>query len=542
MTRSDRLHTEAVSEWPPLAWLTVVRPGDPAISVFHGTGVEATDEWVCEAVWDGPYEDGGFDATDVVAGTGIRLRGNDVAFVSSGSTVDRLQWARYGTASVVSNSLTCLFVAIGGELDPSYPDYYSDFRTIVDGLTRYKRDLATSAGRVELVYFDNLHWTGSELHRVPKPESRERFAGFEDYRTFLASALERVASNAADPARGHPFAMLTTCSSGYDSPAVSVLAAEAGCRDVLAFERARNGENDSGEAIAAALGLRPIRVARAAWKCHRLPEIPFLAANAYGEEVHYRGAEEELAGRVLLTGYHGDKVWNKETSDVRGELIRSDPSGLSLTEYRLSANFLHAPIPFWGARRVRDVVAISNSDEMHAWDVGGAYSRPIPRRIVETAGIERGSFGVSKRATSVLLHNEPQFLTDESLERYLAWLRLRRREWIRHGRIPPLLSPTLDGRIAAASVFVGERLPNRLHGAVASRIRRPAPADARRRGSTARASVAIGPPRTPARAARRLARRTLRFRYRPVYLRRFVFGWAVSELAPFYESASRIFS
>ena len=38
---------------------------------------------------------------------------------------------------------------------------------------------------------------------------------------------------------------------------------------------------------------------------------------------------------------------------------------------------------------------------MRPWCVGGAYDRPIPRRIVESAGVERAAFGQTKRAVAV---------------------------------------------------------------------------------------------------------------------------------------------
>jgi hypothetical protein len=82
---------------------------------------------------------------------------------------------------------------------------------------------------------------------------------------------------------------------------------------------------------------------------HQLPEVPFLAADGYGEEVFLRGAELHLPGTVLFTGFHGGTMWDKRTRDDDGNLYGT-PAGLGLTEYRLSAGFLHAPMAFWGAR------------------------------------------------------------------------------------------------------------------------------------------------------------------------------------------------
>ncbi len=562
----QRLDNRVMAHWPRLAWLAHCLPGEPTVEVLHGAGLEVTDDWLCEAVWDGEYEAGGFDETDIVAGSGVRLRAGQVTFVSSGSTVDRLQSVfRLGHAWI-SNSLPCLVEALGADLDPSYPGYYWDFRSIIQGLSRYKRQLDTSVGPVELTYFDNLVWDGTSLRRATKAGKLRPFEDFASYRAALAAAMQGIAANMAHEQRRQPFRMLGTCSSGYDSPTVAVLAAEAGCEEVLSFDRARGellsgaaghrvGQADSGEAIAAALGLRTILVERDAWERCRLPEPPFIASNAFGEEVHYKAAEGHLAGRVLLTGYHGDKLWAKKTSDVVGDIVRGDPSGLALTEYRLSAGFIHCPVPFWGARQIADIVAISNGAEMGPWDVEGDYSRPICRRIVEEAGVQRESFGMSKHATSVVLHNRTNFLTDESMTRYLAWLRRRRRDWVSRGRVPPVLSPAVDRAIVSVTNAARGQIERRLKGPVdivrESMMRRQRAASS---PSSNPPSADHTPPQAPQpggipaparrgirthalRALEDLRVRSARFRLGPTSLRRFVFPWAVAEMRPSYSSS-----
>jgi hypothetical protein len=87
---------------------------------------------------------------------------------------------------------------------------------------------------------------------------------------------------------------------------------------------------------------------------------------------------------------------------------------------------------------------ISNSAEMQRWDVPGDYSRPICRRIVEEAGVDRGAFGTVKKAASVMFHTSEHFLTRPSAEDYLHWLSRNRSEWIRRGRVPPLRNLVVD--------------------------------------------------------------------------------------------------
>jgi len=452
---------EPIRHWPPQAWLAECEGA--TVRIRHGLRVETTQDWFCEAVWAGHYEDGDFDRTDLVAGSGGRLRNGELTFVSSGATVDRLQVFHRDGAALVSNSLVCLLVAAGLSPDPCYSGYYRDFRSIVGGLTRYKRTLQTSGGSVELVYFDNLVWDGHALARLSKPVDRWDFSSFGAYRTFLATSLAAVVNNAGAAARRHPYTPLGTLSSGYDSSAVAVVAREAGVREVLTFDRARGGLDDSGAATAAILGLTVATVGRDAWRRETLPEVPFLAANAYGEEVHWKGAEQLLHGRVLFTGFHGDKVWAKDTKDLGADIVRGDPTGLALTEYRLWAGFLHCPVPFWGVRQIREIHAISHAAEMEPWDVPGDYSRPICRRIVEEAGVPREAFGMRKRAASVVLWNPSEgFLSPKSMEDYRCWLRASQALWIRRGRPPPLVAKRLHEAAGRATARLPAGLRDRL--------------------------------------------------------------------------------
>src|SRR4051812_15421913 len=89
--KSLRLHFQRPESWPALAWLARCRRGEDVVEVIHGPRVETTPEWFCEAVWDGDYEAGDFDRTDIVFGSGGRARAGGITFVSSGATVDRLQ-------------------------------------------------------------------------------------------------------------------------------------------------------------------------------------------------------------------------------------------------------------------------------------------------------------------------------------------------------------------------------------------------------------------------------------------------------------------
>src|SRR5712691_347496 len=415
-----------IPEWPPLAWLARGHRGDSRVDVFHGPDVETTPDGFCEAVWDGDFARAAFDETDVVFGSGARRRGGGVTFVSSASTVDRLHSHEAAGTVWVANSLVCLLVAIGADVDPTYAGYYADFKSISDGLAGYARSVSTSAGPVRLTYFHNLVWNGSALHERPKPGPHRDFGDFAAYRGFLEASLAGLAQNMSSSDRAVPLQMLGTISSGYDSSAVAVLAQPYGLEEAIAFEPSSGGTPDSGGPIAQALGVRLWRLDRDAWRAPEAPagpEVPFLAVDAKGEDVYFRGADAHLARRVLVTGYHGDQMWSKRPRATNADVVRGDQSGLSLSEYRLWAGFIHLPVPFLGVRQIGDVSALSRSPAMAPWDVPGAYSRPICRRIVETAGVARGAFGVRKQTASVLFFERDDVLSPSSLADYCEWLR-----------------------------------------------------------------------------------------------------------------------
>jgi hypothetical protein len=506
-------HYTVYPDWPPLAWLAVCRKHE--VLVRCGPRVEISNEWFCEAAWAGDYEEGAFDHTDIVAGTGGRWRDAGVYFISSGSTVDRLHSFQRSGEVFVSNSLPCLLVAVSATLSPGYPRYSQDLETIVEGLQDYQRVMQTSAGPVQLTYFNNLLWDGRVLKTLAKPGGQEDFEGFESYHTFLSSCMEAMVSNAASGARRYPYTPLGTLSTGYDSPTVADIARRFGCDEAISFDKARSGASDTGEAIARILGLKLFTVDTESWRSMPFAEVPFLAGCDIGESI-YASAEPYLQQRLLLTGYHGDKIWDIATTDLGTDIKRGDRSGLALTEYRLRAGFLHCPVPFWGVRQIREINRISQLPEMQPWRLArSSYNRPICRRIVESAGVPRDLFGMEKKAAGPIISEE--FLSPASLQDYLVWLGQHRSAWLRHFRLPPVRSMRFDRWLHTYT-----NVPRRIVGSLRRRLHN--------------LPLAGG---IVSRALRRLERRL-----RPPAplevrnLRRYVFPWAVERAKEAYSLTS----
>ncbi|MFQ5425474.1 MAG: hypothetical protein ACE5EV_00155 [Gaiellales bacterium] len=128
-----------------------------------------------------------------------------------------------------------------------------------------------------------------------------------------------------------------------------------------------------------------------------------------GADFNLTAFKGELTGRILVTGLHGDWMWEK-TVTPSDSLKRYDATGSTLGEFRLAQDFIHLPAIYIGAQRHPDVSRISNSAEMEPYSVGGIYDRPIPRRIAEEAGARR-SFAREKVGTTVLFFQDPSLLS-----------------------------------------------------------------------------------------------------------------------------------
>jgi hypothetical protein len=104
---------------------------------------------------------------------------------------------------------------------------------------------------------------------------------------------------------------------------------------------------------------------------------------------------------MLFTGMLGDTLWS--TTSPQSPALSEEyrflyPAGGSLQEFRLCTGFVHVPVPLLTFTRHGDVQRISRSLEMRPWRVGGDYDRPIPRRLVEEAGVRRRAYAREKRA------------------------------------------------------------------------------------------------------------------------------------------------
>jgi hypothetical protein len=384
---------------PALAWLLRARP--PRAELSFGSLVRCTPAGIVEGTWLG---EGGPHAplcTTTLFGSAVIADGPALYVVPPGHMLEGVYVAQQPAGLVATNSLAALLVASGLELDPAlaYPPLFNES---VRGLARTR--IPTTGAPISAWFFDRLRLDlDGRLSVVAKP-AEAPFADFADYRRRLANGLASALANMPTASE-----MVVTISSGYDGAAVAALAAEQGCRLALTVDEGKPVPGsadlaDSGADIGRRLGMAVTTIGRLDYQGRDdRPEAEFLATGFTGEDVVLGGGEPMLHGRLLLTGFYGDGMWWRHRPP-RPRLWRSDQSGSSLGEWRLRAGFVHLPLACVGAIHQPLVQRISGSAEMRPWFVGGRYDKPIPRRIVEEAGLPRGSFGVVKRAASATIH------------------------------------------------------------------------------------------------------------------------------------------
>jgi len=393
------LTCQLVPAWPKLAWVAVLEHGTARVLLRHGSHVELGDGSCVEGVWAGAFEDGGFDRSDLFFGSGIRCRGNRVVFASTSTMLDRLWHCRRGRRIYVANSLPALLACAEISLLDDYQHYAADIATLTKGLHDYKRTIPGRPSNISLTYYRNLEYDGRNLSEVAKPDTTPTFACYADYHAFLVEVANRLGANLRSPSRKHRIAPLATVSSGYDSGAAAAIAREAGCTQTVSITNASSllPRSDSGQDVAHGLGMA-CRVYRQTPEAYRREETIWSAAgDPAGLNLTVFGYPEPLC--LLLTGYRGDTAWDSYVMDDCAPLSAPTIAGLSLCEFRLFRGLFHCPVPCWGALHVQQIQTVSLMPEMAPWRLNGDYDRPIPRRILEEAGVPRKAFGLRKKAT-----------------------------------------------------------------------------------------------------------------------------------------------
>lgn len=397
-----KLHIEHLPiNCPPLAWVAQHRTEDSEkLKVWCGTQVEVGEKFVVEGVWPGSFSECGFERSDLFFGSGLKILEDRVCFVSSCAAVDRIWSWCDGATTYVSNSLPLLLAISDISLLPTEHRYAQWVQTVVRGRS-YQRTYPVSHGQLKVHYIQNLELSNEGLREVGKPSRTEPFSDFVTYSAFMHETAEKIGRNARDPKRHSPVEILGTVSQGYDSPVATLMARTAGGRVAYTIRSARSivPRDDSGAKICSFLGM----------ECQEFTsdrdsmsdELWYWAANGSLQDMNFSVFDYPSGPSVLFTGFNGDMVWSMSGKMPSDTMVRKDTTGLGFCEHRLTRGVIHCPVPYWGIAQAQGLRAISGCADMRRWSVGGDYDRPVPRRLIEEAGVPRHLFGQVKSATSV---------------------------------------------------------------------------------------------------------------------------------------------
>lgn len=393
------IHFKLFDSLPKLSWCAKLEKGKNYMDVFHGPWVETRTYTFVEGAWDGPFDEGKFEESTVLMGSDGKVTKNRVLFTSPYYTTERLHCVKTNDTLYVSNSLAFILKYSGLSLDINYIPYVADFASVSKGIKKYKNKIPTKDGPyINIFYYSNIEIDKElNIYELEKPLSPD-FKNFKSYYDFILESLKKISQNAKNPNRKIRYLPLTTISTGYDSAACAALALEIGCTTSITLAKPKKYEIDGGKELAKKFGYKNIKEfdADSFKSLPDFPEAEFLATGELGTDIFFTSFEKELPGKLVLTGVHVDKVWDKNNKHVTRQILRSSPAATSLSEFRLRVGFIHVPIPFFGCINHPYIHRISNSDEMQPWILDNKYDRPIPRRIIEEKGIKRKLFGFKK--------------------------------------------------------------------------------------------------------------------------------------------------
>ena len=410
---------ELLDAIPSLAWLMKITKNEEVL-VKHGKMVETRDRFFVSGVWDGNFEEGNFVSANFSCCSGGIINNDGDVIIT---TPSHLQEAVFSLSQtnylIISNSLPFLLSEVNMRLDENYHQYEADFCSVVFGEKDAAKFIPLLEGcRVRM--HRNCNMSISDYHRIKEVSKcvYNRFNNYNEYFNFLHGVLQRIKDNATDGKRKFSYGMISTISQGYDATAVSALAADLGCKEVITL---RTPANDNGKSIALKLGYTKVHeIERDAFEKNEILLEAEAAASGQVGGMIFEAYENYCSGKLIFMGTRGDSIWEKSRIGVNEELAFPyngyAQASLSPTEHLFRINSIIIHVPLIGAVKWPEIAQISNSDEMKPWSVGGVYDRPIARRLVEEKGVLRKEFGTIKLGAGVSFH----FNTLTSLKRKMS--------------------------------------------------------------------------------------------------------------------------
>jgi len=398
---------------PRQAWLLHSRDG--VVNAAVGDKVRVADHGFFEGGWADTPGPEALSESGVYFGSGAAWRSGTLTLISPSHTLESV-WTAEGAGGLwAANSLALLVAAAR----PEGFDVWrcrKALRSIYSGVSEYARHVYDGPN-VGIRRFVNA-LVDVEDGRPSVERQQRQESEFDTYESYVA-LLTRVVAEAVASYGGD---LAVYMSRGYDSPAAAAIARRVGPVTAICIDRTVAGRADDGSMIAEALGIRSVLVTRKTRRTRLLDGrfdygVEVIAPDEHADVfeffcgVHvadecFRAPDDVVADRAVLTGWYGDVAWGIDGPQWR-DLKRGHPSsgGIGLGEFRLRTGFMHLPVPAIAFNRAETVRRIGESDAMRPWRLGTDYDRPIPRRLVEEAGVPRTLFGVRKQYTATQAAN-----------------------------------------------------------------------------------------------------------------------------------------
>lgn len=404
------------------SWAVCFEKEESGVTIFAGSGVEKAPGWVVEGAWDDAFSESGLMAASFRAGSGAIFDSDRIQLFCPSHSLEGVFVFISSDSLWVANSMHLIVAKAKGAAPRQLDKVRDSVRTATRGKAEYSRKLyETETGTMFRLLFGvvDIDRHTCEMFERTDPDEIISINDFASYDKLLVGTVGRIVANARDTERSSPYReLITTCSSGYDSAACAAVAKRLGATRALTIRSGRGGSIDSGRHVAEALGLECREFERFGTSIEALGEgsklqwldasvtLPehreFMASVGTSEDLYFAPFEPFLERAILLTGFHGDKVWSAGCASGPN-LVRGDSSGSGLDVFRHRVGFINVPVPFIGAADHEGLANLFNAEEMKPWRIKSSYDRPLPRRLAESAGVPRDAFGRKKTAASVLL-------------------------------------------------------------------------------------------------------------------------------------------
>lgn len=396
---------QLVPSLPGLSWCARVRRGSDVVRVKHGSLVDTRPSFFVEGAWDGPFEEGCIGGCTMLSGSGAVLQDDGVLFAPPTNMYHWIASLRVGDDLLVSNSVVFVLAEAGDAPDIRYPYYH--FRILQArrwGLRKQGWATPTRNGNQMILH----HWrnlfvspdlacSAVDRGRSAAPRTYAEFSGL------LRGTLGSIFENAADTGRAMPLTPLASVSTGYDANAGAAVAASLGCEEAITFRGSTDEHGtDSGLDVGVHMGLRVTEYDLQGYMQRPgMIDAEFAASCTPPQTTNLVVADQQLPGKLLLSGRPGDAGWGVDQLYNFPDLAVPDTNttaGACHTEFRLRVGFATFDVPCITMPHRPTLQQIGTSEEMRPWSVPGDYNRPLPRRLVEEAGVPRELFGQVKRA------------------------------------------------------------------------------------------------------------------------------------------------